>query len=954
MKNSGLMKKAGETYFIWMLLLAGFIVRYFAFGLDFGFENDIRTFQLWAIRVFEVGFAEFYSVDVFSDYPPVYMYVLFVIGAVRAAIGAGLDNQIFRFLIFLPAILADLGIGYVIYKIANKSLLFAALWIFNPAIILISGVWGQIESVFVLMLLVSLLLLRQKKLLPAYVLFGIAILTKPQSLFLAPVYLYSAYEGAKSPKYVALSIGAGIFTMLLVSLPFGLSATADTLWYGMDSYNFLTVNAFNFWALIGGNWQALGAWHTSVGVIIVLVIIAAALGALHINKTRHGGKHFFLIVAALFIVIFAFSVKMHERYLFPALLFLLMYYIENRERREFILYWAFSAVFFINCLEILRWANAGYDWVMLGNSSIYVISFIVVFLAVSTVFIVVKSFLPKSPGSLPMDSPKHPPPMRKRDFAYIAALIIVYSVLAFTNLGDMRTPQTTWVSSEEVAYFDFGEAVHVSQFQFLMGARHNIPFGLHSSVDGQEWELLYHSSGGDVFAWAFVELDTHAQFVAIGANEGLRLQEIAFRGVGGELLEFAHVSPGAEALVDEQHLVPTRRYFMNSTYFDEIYHPRTGYEFVHGLTVYETTHPPLGKVFMAASIRAFGMTPFAWRLPGTLFGILLIPLIYAFARLLLKSNNYALFASFIFTFDFMLFSHTRLATIDTFVTFFVIAMYFFMYCYIENVEKNSLARSLAFLALCGAATGLAVASKWQGVYAAIGLPFLFFPALYKVYLRDRRQAIITFVACFGFFIALPILIYVLSYIPFVLASGGGGLRTIWENQQLMLSYHSIYVLGAQHRFASPWWSWPLMITPLWQYQTIISDTMRGGMSSMGNPGVWWFGIFATGFAIFSLAKKRRFESDTAFLLVAYAANFLPWIFVTRLTFIYHYFPAVPFVVLLIAMFFKHFVKRDYLCFAYAGVVLALFILFYPVLSGMPVNIDFVDIRLRWFPDWFFV
>ena len=38
----------------------------------------------------------------------------------------------------------------------------------------------------------------------------------------------------------------------------------------------------------------------------------------------------------------------------------------------------------------------------------------------------------------------------------------------------------------------------------------------------------------------------------------------------------------------------------NSTYFDEIYHARTGYEFLHASAPYETSHPPLGKVLMPA------------------------------------------------------------------------------------------------------------------------------------------------------------------------------------------------------------------------------------------------------------------------------------------------------------------------------------------------------------------
>ncbi|MDR0273544.1 MAG: glycosyltransferase family 39 protein [Clostridiales bacterium] len=913
----------------------------------------------------------------FSDYPPVYMYVLYLIGAIRAGVQAvfGVEweivtNPVYRFITFLPAILCDLGIGFVIYKIAKEkkdsewfALFCSAAWLFNPAIFLISGVWGQVESVYVLMLLVSLVFVRKQKLLPAYILFGIAILTKPQSLFIAPVYLYSAYEflqekkfDVKSAIYPAYSIGAGMLAMIIVSLPFGLTATMNQLWSGVRMYDYATVNAFNFWTLAAGNWGALDSQFMGIsvstwGVIIVLTIIICSLYALHINKTRHGGKHFYLIVAALFIVIFAFSVKMHERYLFPGILFLLIYYVENRERKEFILYWSVSAVFFVNCIEVLRWANSGYDWDALAKSSILVVPYVMVFLAVTVIIVLVRNLIATKSYTLSKeeDSLKYPPPMRKLDYAFIGILIAAYSIIAFVNLGDFRSPQTTWVDAGNAIEIDFGRATRVSQFVYFNEARHDVSFELYSS-DGQGWEHVRSFTSGDVFAWHFTDLNISARYIKIEPHRGLRLQEAAFLDSSGEVIPI--VTTNAENLTDEQHLVPERRYFMNSTYFDEIYHPRTAYEFAHGLYPYETTHPPLGKVIIAGFVKIFGMAPFVWRLPGTLFGIFMIPLIYAFARRLLKSNNYALFAAFIFAFDFMLFSHTRLATIDTFVTFFVIAMYFLMYCYINGIEKNSFGRSLGLLTLCGVAMGLAIASKWQGVYGAIGLPILFFPALYKLYFRNKSQAIYTFFACFGIFIAIPLVIYALSYVPFAnsVDSGEGLLTIIRNNQESMFSYHSELV--AEHSFASHWWSWPLIIMPLWQYQTIISDTMRQGMSSLGSPAVWWLGIFVTGFAIYSLAKKRRNEYDTVFLLIAYAANFLPWVFVTRLTFIYHYFPSVPFVVLLIALFFKQYIKRDYICFVYVAVVLALFIMFYPVISGMPVSTEYIE-KLRWLPGWIF-
>lgn len=46
--------------------------------------------------------------------------------------------------------------------------------------------------------------------------------------------------------------------------------------------------------------------------------------------------------------------------------------------------------------------------------------------------------------------------------------------------------------------------------------------------------------------------------------------------------------------------------YLNSTYFDEIYHARTAYEHLHGMSAYEWTHPPLGKVTMMLGIQIFG------------------------------------------------------------------------------------------------------------------------------------------------------------------------------------------------------------------------------------------------------------------------------------------------------------------------------------------------------------
>ncbi len=180
-------------------------------------------------------------------------------------------------------------------------------------------------------------------------------------------------------------------------------------------------------------------------------------------------------------------------------------------------------------------------------------------------------------------------------------------------------------------------------------------------------------------------------------------------------------------LTDEQDLVPALPTYENGTYFDEIYHARTAYENVHRIEPTETSHPPLGKLFIALGTMIFGMNPFGWRVMGNLFGILMIFAIYLLARRILKKPWFAFIAAFLLTFDFMHFTQTRIATIDSYPVVFILLSYYFMYCfYAGNYQKTGLRQPLIALLCSGIFFGLACASKWTGIYSGIGLAAIFF------------------------------------------------------------------------------------------------------------------------------------------------------------------------------------------------------------------------------------
>ncbi len=339
---------------------------------------------------------------------------------------------------------------------------------------------------------------------------------------------------------------------------------------------------------------------------------------------------------------------------------------------------------------------------------------------------------------------------------------------------------------------------------------------------------------------------------------GAPVNEIVFADAAGRALPLGSVSAGGEALFDEQTTLPDRPSQLNGMYFDEIYHGRTGYETLHGLPIYETTHPPLGKDFIALGIALLGMNPLGWRIMGVLFGIAMVPVFYLLARRLLKKFWPVLCVTGLFALDFMRYTQSRIATIDVFVVLFVLLGAYFMLWFCQAYVAGGRKGALLPAALGGVAFGLGCASKWTGVYAGLGLAAVYFLALYGrwrhilsapgseadkeiTFQRDFRFAIRTGLL---FYVAVPLAIYTASYIPLLFEqSGGFTFAGILRSQQVMFSYHS--QLTSTHPFESRWYSWPLMLRPVWYYMgSRLPAGTVASIAAFGNPVVWWGGAAA--------------------------------------------------------------------------------------------------------------
>ncbi len=570
--------------------------------------------------------------------------------------------------------------------------------------------------------------------------------------------------------------------------------------------------------------------------------------------------------------------------------------------------------------------------------------------------------------------PKKRYPMTRKDTLPLLALVVVYAVTAFIGLGSTNTPQSFCKFEERGRYvvIELTEPTELSRVSYYCGIGHDV-YRLQFSPNGENWhdQISMEQKHGYVFKWKEAELaanNPETRFVRITAGKTMQLGELALYDASGALIPTNKLicDAGGKLLFDEQDTVPDSYSYLTSSYFDEIYHARTAYEGLEGEPIYETTHPPLGKVIISIGISLFGLNPFGWRFSGTLFGVLMLPILYVFLKNLFGKTPIAFCGTAIFAFDFMHFVQTRIATIDTYGVFFTIAAYFFLYRFFTAEDgKWKLP-----LFLSGLSFGLGAASKWTVIYAGAGLALLWL--LYWIFrgLELKRQdrfaefkdeLLPNIGWCLLFFVVVPCLVYYLSYFPYGKAAGMGWpemyfskdyAKLVLDNQSYMFNYHSDIV--AEHPYASRWYQWLFNIRPILYYLEYFTGGTKSAFGAFLNPVVCWTGLIAILLCIPLTVMNR--SGRALFILVGYLAQLVPWMFVDRLTFAYHYFPCLIFLVLAIAMVLDAVWDSGRkaakpIVYSFTGICIGLFAAFYPVLTGVRASQWYTDTFLQWFESW---
>ena len=378
-----------------LILIGAALLRIYLSATTSGYEADINTFSAWAGHAAE-GLTSFYSPGYFADYPPGYIYLLWLIGKLRLLLGLGFNSPAFMVLLKLPAVLADCITIWLLFGLAHRyfisqsALILAALYAFNPAVILNSAVWGQVDSVLTLPILLGTMLL-DKKPAASGIAFAAALLIKPQALIFAPLpLLWFGIRYMRRERHATADLmtffGSAIAFFSLVILPFALNQ--GPLWiiskYGstLASYPYATLNAYNLFALTGGNFAPLeeklmflpySIWGN---IFIVLIVIFSTLVMLRGKELSRLWYTPLFLSASVFIL----AAKMHERYLFPALALAFGLYIVTRDRLALLLFAGFSITQFLNVAQVLALSHSKIYGVPANDPLLLVVSLVNVIL----------------------------------------------------------------------------------------------------------------------------------------------------------------------------------------------------------------------------------------------------------------------------------------------------------------------------------------------------------------------------------------------------------------------------------------------------------------------------------------------------------------------------------------------------------------------------------------------
>ncbi|MGB3552577.1 MAG: phospholipid carrier-dependent glycosyltransferase [Candidatus Binatus sp.] len=855
-----------------------------------GFGPDVGDYQAWAGQIATYGPAHTYQAGFFLDYPPGYLYALWVVGLIAHVIGA--SGDFYRVIIESPAIVADFALALLMYAFVRRgsrpAMAFIAMLMvaLNPPLLFDTVVWGQSDSVMAFVTLLSIVAILGRQYEIGWGLAAIAVLVKPQGLMILPV--LGVWTMLEADFATWIRSGVALIAVAIIGIaPFQIGHEWNWIFKLYTStaayYHETSVNAFNLMALIGGLRQAdsgtfLGVSYFALGMSLLVPLYGFIAWILWRGRTPTR------LLFASFIAIFGFFMvapRMHERYLYPAVVLAVPLALEAPEmlavfvlvsitsliNLAYILH-TLNTVVFLDARDGLAMATSALNVVALALAAYYGATRLQGETELNTAVAAFFGRFTMPPRRVEdyVEEPAVAPAWIATDTIIISALLIVAAITRFWHLGhpnEIVFDEVHFVAQGR--HYLHGESFldpHPPLAKLIIAAGIFI-FGDHP----WSWRVGNATLGTAIVGITYLLGRRMSGSRLVGALagaiilcDGMYLVDSHYAVIDIVYLTCAAVAyllffrfaqtPDAAA---RRRILPWIGLVLGLCLASKFYIPAITFLLVMGFILY---------VLAKDRPKAAPAAP---------------PVVEPKAPIDSKAKKIKVPAPVPIRID--LFDRTwRVFTALTYVAL-LFMLYLFGETFLHAALIASAAWALRIVEMSWRNRSSSAATAWQMPSLAI--------------LREPMS--VGAVALVG---SVAAIVYLAVFLPHYWFGWWGGISDLFYYYGDIIWYEKS-VASASHPYASPWWSWPLMLRPIayWQNFPKTGDvqTVWGG----GNPLLWWGAL--TAITITAVNALERPNLTRWFLVIGYLSYLLIWAWIGRTLFLYHYMASVYFGYLALAI-----------------------------------------------------
>jgi Gpi18-like mannosyltransferase len=461
-------------------------------------------------------------------------------------------------------------------------------------------------------------------------------------------------------------------------------------------------------------------------------------------------------------------------------------------------------------------------------------------------------------------------------------MLAVFSIVTFTCLSNLATVLHILNAGIFLPSRDtFGMIISLANLLSFFAAAYCYARGANaentaSAAQLETWLAAISASSRKIPAQRIRREEYFAHF------DWLRADTIALVALVGAAaaLRFWHLGHPAEIVFDEVHFVGQARHY------------------IHGETFLDP-HPPIAKLLIAAGILLFGDHAASWRLGNAVLGTAMVAVTYLLGRRMFRSRLAAALAAGLIAFDGFFIVDSRIGCIDiVYLTLAAIA-YLLLFRFIGTRDFIQRRRLLLVI---GMVLGLCLGSKLYvpGITFLLVSAFLLF-TLWRAgetveALANRSMSTRTWPMQFQWTAGAALILgsvsgvfYLASFLPHYALGWWGGIADLLHYYKDVIWYENS-VASATHPYASPWWSWPLMLRPVAYWQDFPAHGDVALIWGAGNPLTWWAVVPAM--MIAGVRAVERPNLVRIFIVAGFLAYYLIWIPIGRILFLYHYLPSI--------------------------------------------------------------